>query len=234
MRWLERERGLSFDGYPELWQWSVDDLEAFWDAIWDFFEVQADGERGAGARQPRDARRRVVPRHAAELRRARLRRQGRRRDGDPPRLRAARAGRAELGRAAAAGRGDGGGAAAPRRRARRPRRRLPAEHPRGDRRLPRHRLDRRGLVELLARLRPGQRDRPLRPDRAQGAVRGRRLPLRRQGLRPPRDRRPAAGGDAEPGAHRRPPLPRPRARPLAAARRDRAGRSCRPTAPAPS
>lgn len=47
MRWLERERGLSFDGYPELWQWSVDELEAFWDAIWDFFEVQADGERGA-------------------------------------------------------------------------------------------------------------------------------------------------------------------------------------------
>ena len=35
-------------------------------------------------------------------------------------------------------------------------------------------------------------DRPLRPDRAQGPVRGRRLPLRRQGLRPPRDRRRAA------------------------------------------
>ena len=103
-----------------------------------------------------------------------------------------------------------------RRRARRPRRRLPAEHPRGDRRLPRQRLDRRGLVELLARLRPGQRRRPLRPDRAQGALRGRRLPLRRQGLRPPRDDRRAAGGDAEPGAHRRPPLPRPRARPLGA------------------
>ncbi|HET7416312.1 MAG TPA: acetoacetate--CoA ligase [Solirubrobacterales bacterium] len=46
MRWLERERGLSFNGYPELWQWSVDDLDGFWDAIWDFFGVQADGERG--------------------------------------------------------------------------------------------------------------------------------------------------------------------------------------------
>ncbi len=46
MRWLERERGLSFDDYAELWQWSVDDLDAFWGAIWDFFEVQADGERG--------------------------------------------------------------------------------------------------------------------------------------------------------------------------------------------
>jgi len=44
MRWLERERGLGFDGYPELWQWSVDDLEGFWSAIWEFFGVQADGD----------------------------------------------------------------------------------------------------------------------------------------------------------------------------------------------
>src|SRR4051812_48882221 len=44
MRWLERERDLSFAGYGELWQWSVDDLDGFWSAIWDFFEVQADGD----------------------------------------------------------------------------------------------------------------------------------------------------------------------------------------------
>jgi acetoacetyl-CoA synthetase len=44
MRWLERERGLAFDGYGELWQWSVDDLDGFWSAIWEFFEVQADGD----------------------------------------------------------------------------------------------------------------------------------------------------------------------------------------------
>ena len=43
MRWLERERGRSFAGYDELWQWSVDDLDGFWSAIWEFFEVQADG-----------------------------------------------------------------------------------------------------------------------------------------------------------------------------------------------
>jgi acetoacetyl-CoA synthetase len=47
MRWLERERGLSFEGYAALWQWSVDDLDGFWGAIWDFFGVQADGERDA-------------------------------------------------------------------------------------------------------------------------------------------------------------------------------------------
>jgi acetoacetyl-CoA synthetase len=44
MRWLERERGLSFAGYQELWQWSVDDLEGFWSAVWEFFGVQADGD----------------------------------------------------------------------------------------------------------------------------------------------------------------------------------------------
>jgi acetoacetyl-CoA synthetase len=44
MRWLERERGLAFAGYGDLWQWSVDDLDGFWSAIWEFFDVQADGE----------------------------------------------------------------------------------------------------------------------------------------------------------------------------------------------
>jgi acetoacetyl-CoA synthetase len=39
MRWLEAERGVSHDDYGALWQWSVDDLEAFWASIWDFFEV---------------------------------------------------------------------------------------------------------------------------------------------------------------------------------------------------
>jgi len=47
MRWLESERGLRFEAYDELWRWSVDELEAFWDSIWDFFGVRADGERGA-------------------------------------------------------------------------------------------------------------------------------------------------------------------------------------------
>jgi acetoacetyl-CoA synthetase len=44
MRWLDRERGLAFAGYQELWQWSVDDLDGFWSAIWEFFGVQADGD----------------------------------------------------------------------------------------------------------------------------------------------------------------------------------------------
>ncbi len=44
MRWLARERGLAFEGYHDLWRWSVDEVEAFWASIWDFFEVRADGE----------------------------------------------------------------------------------------------------------------------------------------------------------------------------------------------
>ncbi len=43
MRWLEAERGLEFDGYHDLWRWSVEDLAGFWSSIWDFFAVQADG-----------------------------------------------------------------------------------------------------------------------------------------------------------------------------------------------
>ena len=92
-----------------------------------------------------------------QLRRARLRGKDDAETGDPARLRAARARRAQLGRAARPGRRGRRRPARARGRARRPRRRLPAEHPRGDRRLPRHRLARRRLVELLARLRPGQR-----------------------------------------------------------------------------
>jgi acetoacetyl-CoA synthetase len=42
--WLEAERGLDLPDYDALWRWSVDDLDGFWRAIWDFFDVQADGD----------------------------------------------------------------------------------------------------------------------------------------------------------------------------------------------
>ena len=44
MRWLERERGLSFEDYAALWQWSVDELEDFWASIWEYFEVESSGD----------------------------------------------------------------------------------------------------------------------------------------------------------------------------------------------
>ncbi len=40
-RWLHEQRGLSFDSYDALWQWSVGDLHGFWSSIWDFFGVQS-------------------------------------------------------------------------------------------------------------------------------------------------------------------------------------------------
>ncbi len=39
LAWLERERGLAFDGYPGLWEWSTTDLSGFWGAVWDYFQV---------------------------------------------------------------------------------------------------------------------------------------------------------------------------------------------------
>ncbi|MDB5915605.1 MAG: acsA4, partial [Ramlibacter sp.] len=41
--WLRTSCGRAFEGYADLWQWSVDDLDGFWRSIWDFFDVQADG-----------------------------------------------------------------------------------------------------------------------------------------------------------------------------------------------
>jgi acetoacetyl-CoA synthetase len=41
LRWLEAERGLRFDGYDELWRWSVGDLDAFWGSIWDHFGLDS-------------------------------------------------------------------------------------------------------------------------------------------------------------------------------------------------
>ncbi len=38
--WLARERGLTFDGYRDLWTWSVSELSDFWDAIRAFFNVR--------------------------------------------------------------------------------------------------------------------------------------------------------------------------------------------------
>jgi acetoacetyl-CoA synthetase len=53
MRWLSDERGVHVPSYPELWQWSVDDLDEFWASIWDFFEVRAEApyERILGKRE---------------------------------------------------------------------------------------------------------------------------------------------------------------------------------------
>ena len=40
-RWVEERRGERFDDYDALWRWSVEDLEGFWTAVWDFAGVRA-------------------------------------------------------------------------------------------------------------------------------------------------------------------------------------------------
>ncbi|GAB3896871.1 acetoacetate--CoA ligase [Spirosoma agri] len=41
MDWLFIKKGLYFRDYDDLWDWSVTDLEDFWESIWQFFGVQA-------------------------------------------------------------------------------------------------------------------------------------------------------------------------------------------------
>jgi len=41
MAWLERERGVALRDYDALFRYSVDDLEGFWSAIWEFFVVRS-------------------------------------------------------------------------------------------------------------------------------------------------------------------------------------------------
>src|SRR5918997_2243975 len=39
-----------FSEYDELWRWSVEDLEGFWAALWDWFEIGAAYDRVLGSR----------------------------------------------------------------------------------------------------------------------------------------------------------------------------------------
>ncbi|MGN1056036.1 MAG: acetoacetate--CoA ligase [Comamonas sp.] len=44
MQWLQQHRQLTFANYDALWQWSTSELEAFWGSVWEYFDVQADGD----------------------------------------------------------------------------------------------------------------------------------------------------------------------------------------------
>jgi acetoacetyl-CoA synthetase len=39
--WLRTQRGLDFRNYEELWRWSVMDLDAYWQSIWDCYGVHS-------------------------------------------------------------------------------------------------------------------------------------------------------------------------------------------------
>jgi len=40
-RWLAEKKGLRFDEYADLWNWSVSDLDAFWRSIWEYFDLRS-------------------------------------------------------------------------------------------------------------------------------------------------------------------------------------------------
>ncbi|MGP1629644.1 MAG: acetoacetate--CoA ligase [Giesbergeria sp.] len=39
--WLRAERGLHFADYDALWRWSTTELGAFWQSLWEFFDIQS-------------------------------------------------------------------------------------------------------------------------------------------------------------------------------------------------
>ena len=41
MQWLKSNKGLSFDNYSELWQWSVDHIDLFWESCWQYFDISS-------------------------------------------------------------------------------------------------------------------------------------------------------------------------------------------------
>ena len=43
MNWLNEKRGLSFESYEELWEWTTENVSEFWHSIWDYFEIKHSG-----------------------------------------------------------------------------------------------------------------------------------------------------------------------------------------------
>lgn len=41
IQWLKRHRDLHISSYQELWQWSVDEVPAFWESLWQYFDIQS-------------------------------------------------------------------------------------------------------------------------------------------------------------------------------------------------
>ncbi len=43
INWLRQYRNLSFASYDQLWKWSTDEFETFWQILLDYFHIQFDG-----------------------------------------------------------------------------------------------------------------------------------------------------------------------------------------------
>ncbi|MCX6181671.1 MAG: acetoacetate--CoA ligase [Bacteroidetes bacterium] len=42
-QFLKREKNLQLNDYQDLWQWSVNNIGAFWESIWEYYDVMHDG-----------------------------------------------------------------------------------------------------------------------------------------------------------------------------------------------
>ena len=176
MRWLARERGRRFDDYASLWRWSVQDLEGFWSALWEYFGIRASvpPARALGRRTMPGAEwfpgarlnyaENVLRHERPGARGAGLSERGpARRPACPGTSSRARVRRLATA-LARAGHRQG-----------RPRRRLSAEHARSHRRDARDGQHRRDLVELRSGFRRARRARSILAARAEADVLRRRL-----------------------------------------------------------
>ena len=82
-QWLAEHRNLHFDSFDALWRWSTTDLAAFWQSIWDYFEMASPTPHsavlsggpmphvkwfeGAQVNYARQVMRHVAPAHAAGM-----------------------------------------------------------------------------------------------------------------------------------------------------------------------
>ena len=82
-QWLAEHRNLHFDSFDALWRWSTTDLAAFWQSIWDYFEMASPTTHsavlsggpmphvkwfeGAQVNYARQVMRHVAPAHAAGM-----------------------------------------------------------------------------------------------------------------------------------------------------------------------
>lgn len=42
-KWLLKNKKLSFENYDALWQWSIDNVDDFWESIWEYFDIHHEG-----------------------------------------------------------------------------------------------------------------------------------------------------------------------------------------------
>lgn len=50
--WLAENKNLLFQDYHELWEWSVSNLEEFWQSIWEYFNIIHEGDHHSVLRTP--------------------------------------------------------------------------------------------------------------------------------------------------------------------------------------